>query len=415
MSSTDLPKKEPGFDLFFAFIDGAYDYVCAECTALCCKGHGFAGSLEREMGTLFARYPQLETMALSRIGDEIVFAAPSSGCVMLDRDNLCRIEKELGKDKKPNICNLFPFNYFSQVGKTIVVRPHFLCPLRASVPPRPGQVQGTHALVEAGIRQSRMLNRDYIKSAVPPTRLHASVTAAETLARESAFRDVCAEALGRSRFCEVLMAASSEPAALKTFSNRVCQVMGYESTLKSDKRDTLDDLLLVFASPYRIGFLDLEAEEILRLLVVAEGIVRHAWPDGTQMATLQGLANTVSVFRPIQLLLAAGARHFEFGRLTQKSFSFRNAELTFAAFMTVQQSLQQGVLTALEAAIPASMSVSDRSVLLMRLGELMQSTMSKRKPKTRATVEKILSLQDSKPGSEGLPSSAAVSILSGMN
>jgi hypothetical protein len=415
MSSIDLSKNEPAVDLFFAFIDGAYDYVCSECTALCCKGHGFAGSLEREMGTLFARYPQLEAMALSRNGDEIIFAAPSSGCVMLDRDNLCRIEKELGKDKKPNICNLFPFNYFSQVGKTIVVRPHFLCPLRASVPPRPGQVQGTHALVAAGIRQSRMLNRDYVKSAIPPTRLHASVSATETIERESVFRDLCAQALGRTRFSEVLVAASSEPAALKTFSDRALRVMGCESILKSDKRDTLDDLLLVFASPYRIGFLDLESEEILRVLLVAEAIVRRAWPDGTQTATLQGLANTVSVFRPIQLLLAAGAQHFEFGRLTQKSFSFRNAELTFAAFMTVQQSPQQGVLTALEAAIPTSMSVADRSVLLMRLGELMQSTMSKRKPKTRATVEKILSLQDSKPVSEGLPSAAAMRILRGVH
>jgi len=31
MRSADQPKTVPAFDLFFAFIDGVYDYVCAEC------------------------------------------------------------------------------------------------------------------------------------------------------------------------------------------------------------------------------------------------------------------------------------------------------------------------------------------------------------------------------------------------
>ena len=42
--------------LFFAFPDGVYHYVCAECTALCCRGQGFGGSLEREMRTLLQIY-----------------------------------------------------------------------------------------------------------------------------------------------------------------------------------------------------------------------------------------------------------------------------------------------------------------------------------------------------------------------
>src|SRR5205814_7409491 len=110
------PKLEPPPELFFAFPDGVYDYKCAECTALCCKGHGFGGSLDREMRSLFVRYPQIESMAYSRNGDQINFATTASGCVMLDTDNLCRIEKELGKSAKPNICNLFPFNLFAKIG-----------------------------------------------------------------------------------------------------------------------------------------------------------------------------------------------------------------------------------------------------------------------------------------------------------
>ena len=393
MTSVVKPT-EPPIDLFFAFIDGAYDYVCAECTALCCKGHGFGGSLERELRPLFARYPQLETMALARNGDQMTFATTAGGCIMLDTDNFCRIEKELGKDKKPNICNLFPFNSFTQVGKTIVVLPHFLCPLRASVPARPGEVQGTHALVEAGIRQSRILNRDYVKSMVPAAVLHPSLTAIETIERERIFRDLCAPGLGNRRFSEVLMAASVESAGLEEFLRRAVRILGYSSAIESDKRDVFDDLLTAFASPYRFGFSDLSAEEILRVLGLAEITVRRAWSGASQAPTLQGLANTIGAFRPVQLLLACGEQPFDFGRVTQKTFSFRNSELTFAAFITVQRSVQVGVLAALEEAIPVDMSVADRSVLVMRLGELMQTAKRKKKRKHGPVVDKILALQD---------------------
>src|SRR5687768_9293505 len=40
-------------DIFFAFPDGVFHHVCAECTALCCRGQGFAGSLKREMNFIF--------------------------------------------------------------------------------------------------------------------------------------------------------------------------------------------------------------------------------------------------------------------------------------------------------------------------------------------------------------------------
>ena len=393
-------------ELFFAFIDGVYDYVCAECTALCCKGHGFAGSLEREMRTLFARYPQLETMAISRDGDQINLATPGN-CLMLDSANLCRIEKELGKDQKPNVCKIFPFNSFSRVGKTVVVMPHFLCPLRATVPVRPGHVQGTHALIEADIHQSRMLDRDYIKTMVPPVRLHPAITATAALEREEAFRNLCARGLGSKQFSEVLMAASSDPAGLKTFRRRALHVLGYEPVIISQTHDVLDDLLLAFASPYRIGFLDLTAEEILRVLVLGELMARRTWPADGQIPTFQSVANTIIPFRVLQMLLAHGEEPCDFGRVTQKTFSFRDSELTFAAFITVQLSAQQGVLTALEHAIPPTMSVSDRSILLMRLGELMHITMHKKRRKHGVVVDKILDLQDEGHEAQGLPSMAA--------
>lgn len=90
MAKAATAKLERPPELFFAFPDGVYDYRCAECTALCCKGHGFGGSLDREMRSLFVRYPQLESMAHSRNGDQMAFVTTASGCVMLDADNFCR-------------------------------------------------------------------------------------------------------------------------------------------------------------------------------------------------------------------------------------------------------------------------------------------------------------------------------------
>ena len=395
MRSAERPKTEPAPDLFFAFIDGGYDYVCAECTALCCKGHGLGGNLERELRPLFARYPQLETMAISRTGGQITFATTGSGCVLLDGDNFCRIEKELGKDKKPNICNLFPFNGFSRIGKTIVVTPHFLCPLRAINPARPGEVRGTHAFIETELRKSQILDKAYIKSFVVPARLHPSLNETDAIQRERSFRDRCATALGVDKFSDVLINSSADPAALIVFLERVRRVLGYETAAQPVSRDAIDDLLLTYASPYRIGLLDLSDEGVVRALAVAELIVRRAWAGATITPSLQGIANTVSTLAPIQALLANSNEPFDFGRVTKNTFSFGNAELTFAAFIATQNSAGKTLLDALDEAIPREMTVADRSVLVLRLGQQMQATKSKRQRKHGAVVDKILASQSS--------------------
>jgi len=392
MTSVTRSNRETEF--FFAFVDGVYDYVCAECTALCCKGHGLGGSLERELRPLFARYPQLETMAMLRTGDQITLATTSGGCVMLDTDNFCRIEKDLGKDKKPNICNLFPFNSFAKVGQTIVVMPHFLCPLRTVVPARPGEVRGTHSFIESDLRASQMLNQAYIKSSVVPARWHASLTEAEAIERERRFRERSARALGVDKFSDVLMAASTDASGFAAFTRRVSSILGYQSQNQSNARDALDDYLLAFASPYRIGLLDLPEEGVLRALAVGELIARRAWSGATITPSFQAIANTVATFRPIQALLAHGDEPFDFGRVTKKAFSFDDAELTFAAFISVHQSVEKGVLGTLEEAISPTMPVADRAVLLRRLGEQMATVKSKQTRRNGTVIEKILTSQD---------------------
>lgn len=180
-----------------AFPDGVFHYVCAECTALCCRGQGFGGSLKREMPVLLSLYPALGSAVASRQGSMLTFGTPVGRCFFLDTDNLCRIEKERGKDLKPGGCSLFPFNLFTRIGEVVAIRPRFLCPIRLQVPARPGHVEGTHATVEAAARESGLLDTEYVNGYLPPIGLHVSQDASAVIAREVAFRDACSRALER--------------------------------------------------------------------------------------------------------------------------------------------------------------------------------------------------------------------------
>src|SRR5262249_22632083 len=170
------------------FPDGVYHYVCAECTAVCCRGHGIAGSLKREIPALVTLYPSLGSMAVNRSGDILSFANPAGGCFFLDSDNLCRIEKEHGKNLKPGVCVLFPFNVFTRIGETVAVSPHFMCPLRLQVPARPGEVKGTHASIEPDIRESELLSNESTSDRTSGVLLHPSLDATSVIKREERFR-----------------------------------------------------------------------------------------------------------------------------------------------------------------------------------------------------------------------------------
>jgi Fe-S-cluster containining protein len=387
-----LAPKSKDVPLYFAFPDGVYDYVCAECTALCCKGHGFGGNVERELRPLFRRYPQLETLALERTGDQMILMTSAAGCVMLDPDNRCRIEKELGKDKKPNICNLFPFNAFARIGKTVTVSPHFLCPLRLVLPVGSKPVQGMHNEIAETIRQSQILDPVYLKARVRRLPMHASFDESQTLQIESEFQQKCASAFGKYSFQHVLAEASSDPTALARFVERARRILGLNMT-ETASRDHLDDLLLAFAPVYRLSLLSLGPDAMLRALAIVELITRRGWSTAAQL-TLQTVANTASQFTATEVLLAQGDKTFDFGKVSQKTFSFQGPEITFAAFQVTRLAPTSGVLTALEQAIEPSMTISDRSVLLLHLGRLMEQAKLRKKRKHAATIEKILSEGD---------------------
>lgn len=376
-SSNDMGSMS----FYFAFPDGVFNYVCAECTALCCKGQGFAGSLEKELRPLFVLYPKVESMAIRREGDYIEFATPVSGCVLLDSDNWCRIEKEHGKAAKPSVCNLFPFNNLMQIGKVIAVRPHFLCPLRIQVPAQPGSVEGTHSTLEMALRSSPMITPEFMNARKPPFGINSAANAHTVLEREISFRDLCSLELGQSRFTEVLKKASADPDALGEFIVRAAQVLGLPVPFQP--RDSVDDLLIALAAPLRLEMLHLSPEAILRALALGEIIFRQATSLARLPLTPQDAFGLLTRFGPALRLLAHGDGSIDLpGSANVAAPPFGDPDMIFAAFLAIRDARGSvGVLGALEKSIKPSFTVSDRSIFLNQIGAEIEEVYKKRRKK----------------------------------
>jgi hypothetical protein len=365
--------------LYLAFPDGVFHYVCAECNALCCRGQGFGGSLRREMQTLLVLYPAIESMAVSRSGNNLEFATPTGRCYFLDADNRCAIERVHGKTLKPGVCVLFPFNLFTRIGTAVAVSPQFMCPLRVQVPARPGQVEGTHALIETAVRESGLLDPSYVEGHLPSVLLHGSENASSVLKREEGFRDACSRALGRQSFIEMLRGESADPEALDGFVVRAAAIMGLDPPSRPQGRDPIDDVLIALAPPLRLNMLRLSPEGILRALALGEMVVRRVLPLSSGPLSPQGVHQIVTVPGPALRLLAQGDEPLDLVKRASMEVSwFDVPEMVLAAFKALSDFRKSiGTLTALEKAIEPSMTVSDRAVLLRYIGMQVEALMKR--------------------------------------
>jgi Fe-S-cluster containining protein len=370
--------------LYFAFPDGVYNYVCAECTALCCKGHGFGGSLEQQLRPLYVLYPQIESLVVSRAGDFVTLATTADGCVLLDADNRCRIEKEHHKSMKPTVCNTFPFNVFRRIGKTVTISPHFLCPLRLVVPAQPEDVEGSHAKLETDLRD--VLTPEFVKTKAGPLALNDEVDAVATIEREKNFRDLCSRSLRRQNFRDTLREASADIVAFDLFAERAARLMRIDVPPRSQPYDELDDLLLAIAPVHRLALLIMSSEGILRALAIAELVVRRAWSLATLPLNLQGAMNLIASFAATERLLGQGDEALQRGiKSSKKDLTFQDPEMTFAAFIFLRDVMAgRGVMQTLEEAIPAEMPASDRSALFQKLGGLLDTGPSKSRGRKRS-------------------------------
>lgn len=357
-------------DIFFAFPDGVFHHVCAECTALCCRGQGFAGSLKREMNFIFKNYPPLASLVTEREGDVVTVATPAGRCFFLRNDNLCQIELDHGRARKPGICLLFPFNDFSRIGNTLVVAPHFMCPLRLNLPASPGKVEGTHASVAKAIQETTMGEADYVRGFVGTAKLPAGRTAQEILQREKSFRDMCGEALGRAKFRDVVEENSSSPAELRSFRKRVAKLLSWSVPAQKEERDDIDDILIASASAYRLESLYHTDEGLLRFLTLAELMARRVYQMSLSPATLQGVYGVIEDMRPALRLLAWDDEQPPLKKVILKTPEFGDTKLMASAQKFLNLMPSKGVIPALEKAFGPKFTADERMAIVRQSADV---------------------------------------------
>lgn len=352
--------------LFFAFPDGVFHFVCAECNALCCRGQGIGGNVEREMGFLLKTYPELSTMVTQRQRNLIDIATPLGCCLFLQDDNLCRIHAEHGISKKPGVCTIFPFNRFTRIGSTVFVSPHFLCPLRIEVPGRLGRVEGTHATLEASLRESAMLEPDHVASYFGASKLPRGETAKSVIERETRFRVGTSDALGRAKFMELLIASGGNRNELQLFVERAARLMAWVPAPAADSRDRIDDLMVAMAQSLLLGPRILPRDQALRVLALGERLVRTTFTSARREPQPQAVYSVMEQALPALRLLSRSDEELKLPRKVPK-LPFGQPELVFAGFKLFRDLEKMGVYPALEIAFKRLTSASDRTVLANHL------------------------------------------------
>lgn len=330
--------------------------------------------MKREMGRLLTLYPPLQNAVSERHGDFIRIIAPAGGgCVFLGSDNLCGIQREHGEALKPTMCMMFPFNTLNRVGETIVVSPHFACPLRLRLPAGLGEVEGKHSVIERRIRQLNFLDEGYLAGFAPVLPLHAAQSPEQVVLREVAFRDLSADALGSRSFAEVLHEASGDARELTRNIARGAKVLGLPKARKKS-RDAIDDLLLALAPSLRLKLLRLPPEGILVALALSEIAFRRITADSNKAPTLQGAYHVFMTIGPALRLIGLINEPIGYSKVASVEGPHSwNPEMKVMARVILRQAQgSTGAIEALERALPSSLSVADRSALLIQIGRAVE-------------------------------------------
>lgn len=186
----------------FTFPDRVFSYECRGCAA-CCKGHGIGlDATGGEVAHLTAAYPGVIAF-LRRRGDATTAFNPRDRCWFLDDDQLCRVEREHGRARKPASCRLFPFNRIYRIGSWAVIDYNsVLCPV---------QLGGAAPVARADVLAEIATVDD---AAVIGTRLGGSEEEGRTLVeRERAIAEGCFAAAAARDLAAGWSAQTSAPLA----------------------------------------------------------------------------------------------------------------------------------------------------------------------------------------------------------
>lgn len=123
---------------FFTFLNRSLSYDCPSCGAFCCKGNGVAVDARRELVQITLREPRVAPL-WRPAGPASSMAEPVElfdGCWFLEPSGLCAIEVEKGRQAKPAVCRLFPFNRLTEIDGTLLVDVNArLCPIEDATLP----------------------------------------------------------------------------------------------------------------------------------------------------------------------------------------------------------------------------------------------------------------------------------------
>ena len=366
--------------IFIAFPDGVFHYVCRECTTICCRNSNrFDGDLSRELRELTVLYPALQYVAIQRRGDVITFATPSNQCFFLNHENRCSIEVDHGKHLKPQTCSLFPFHNLHRLGRAVVVTPNFLCPLRLEVPPRPGEVEGTHVRIQAELRASHYFRESFI-STMPSLALPRRTTANSVLEAERAFLAACTSGLNSVRFSQMLRDVSGNPDRLAEMAARAAGLINLDDSLRPAGRDRIDDVLFAISPILRTSLTDLSHEAKLRLLWIGELWYRRvltltgSTPGGAGDATTaKGAIELLVAALPALRLLALADEPVNLRSHNSKKVpAFADPQMMFEAHRILRSADRAPLkLPILEESLAKLPSIAERMAFLVDLGKML--------------------------------------------
>ena len=238
------------------------------------------------MRQLLTLHPAVGTTATSRHGDVVTFSDAERWLPLPRRGQPVPHPKGRWQGSQAGAsCTVFPFNSFSRIQKTVVVSPHFLCPLRLQVPARPGEVDGSACLDRDNAPGERAAGPWLSRDGCPPSPLasirgcqiaarrarRASVTRARWRSAVGPSRKRSRGEVGRRRF------------VAKPSSGRAAHVMGLPVPSLPQPRDVVDDLLLGARAHAAPEHASLCPEGILRALAprasrAAAGVATLGWP-----------------------------------------------------------------------------------------------------------------------------------------